>query len=405
MWMTRWPSARAVQALLDTPELPAYVARLDGPALTAHVDAVGLADAAGLLMHASEAQMLAVIDAFLFSSDARPTLEPAAVEAWLSALWDGGEAAVCARFRTLDAPLAHAVLRALVHVFDEATLADLASAERDGRVDKRLESSLVEPMDGYVLVARAGEAGWDLALQTVAALATQDWPLASAVLEACARLDASLLASPDALCSALSDAASCADDLAAAHDARRRQAGYVPVSDARAWLSLAGSAVPPGPVASWPRDPIARLHCRPVGAAERPMTSPDGLRLGGLVPATRGAAVVATSAALAELASAAPAVYAARMGELVFVAGALLAEAVVRSPGAALEHAVATAALGGLWASARDGRPLSATWAACGADVLFRAARHQAALVPTLSALEQAWGALQARPDGLIAPR
>ena len=66
--LVRTHSSKLLQALLDNPELPTFVARLETPTLNKLIEHVGLEDAGPLISYTTDRQLRSILDESLWAS-------------------------------------------------------------------------------------------------------------------------------------------------------------------------------------------------------------------------------------------------------------------------------------------------------------------------------------------------
>lgn len=404
----RRPSSSLLARLVEVPDLVAAVRAMPAPAFAAAIREIGVQDAGPLVAAATPAQLVAAFDEDLFRN-ARPgereSFDADRFVAWLEVMLEAGDEAAAARLAELSEGFVLRGLESLVRVLDHDTLRDrmLAVDEDDAdaadAVEKALESSLVQELDGYLLVSREGK-GWDAALAVILALDRDHRALLERLLDRAARMSAPLLDDLESLAEVLSDAESLAEDVEAEREERRGALGFVEPRAAKAFLALARA-----PLGAAERDALTKAYFRALPpapfVAPEPGEEPAPLPLLG-AGAGAGKRPEPVLAALRQLHAEAPAVFQERMEELTYLANVLVAGASDRDgmrlgAAEAAQAALATVALGAELAA--DGeRTVGALRAALerhGADLLFRrasawlaASGRSAATVTALPELE-----------------
>jgi hypothetical protein len=428
--LARPPSRRLVARLLDEPDLPAAVRRLEPNVFDRLVRHVGLEDAPELLALATPAQLSAVLDADLWQAVAPGGDEAFDAErfaTWLEVLQELGDEAAADKLAEMPEDLLVYALCAQVWVLDEAALLQemvFGDADRSAQalVDKALESSLHAELDEYLLVSRRGT-GWDATLSVLLALADRHNDLLRRVLGRCHAASADTIDDAGGLFDVLTGEEVLAEDAAAAREERRARAGYVAPAAARAFLRLARGTAAGAAAASFARDAIASAYFRDLERTPRKAEGDDDApdadatvpeaRLTSLLaeagvlegePLDRTRALVAAQEdawealrpgdliaaspttrlrqALQQLADRNPSAWAERTRELAFTANVLLAGASQDGeplrPGQAAEAALAICALGLDFLQARAAATPSGAPDAVGllfeapADKLFR---------------------------------
>jgi len=394
--LVRPPTRRLVARLLDEPDLPVAVRRLEPVVFDRLVRHVGLEDAPELLALATPEQLSAVLDADLWQAVAPgrdEAFDPDRFATWLEVLEELGDATAADKLAEMPEDLLVYALSEQVLVLDEAELLQEMVFGEDDRsaqalVDKALESSLHAELDEYLLVSRRAN-GWDATLAVLLALADRHNDLLRRVLNRCHAASGDVIDDAGGLFDVLTGEEMLEEDAAAAREERRARAGYVAPAAARAFLRLARGTSAAAAVASSARDAIAAGYFRDLERAPRGTARDRGpgetgpstpeTRLTRLLveagvfeeePLDRTRALAAADArgelapeapasdspttrlreALRRLADRNPATWAARTRELAFAANVLLAGTSIDGealrPGQAAEAAVAIAALG-----------------------------------------------------------
>ncbi len=416
----RMPTSSLLARMIEVPDFVGMVRAMPTLAFAAAIQHIGVEDAGPLVAVANSAQLVAAFDEDLFRN-ARPgereVFDPDRFAAWLEVILEAGDEAAAARLAELSEDFVLRALGALVRVLDHDALrhrmlsVDEGEADGADAVEKALESSLVQEIDGYLLVSREGR-GWDAALAVILAFDRDHRALLERLLDRAARQSSRLLDDLDALAEILSDAESLAQDVEAEREERRAELGFVEPRAAKAFLTLARD-----PLGSASRDALTKAYFRAltfplsVGpepgqqAVPRPLLGdakeaslPPLLRAGDGEEARPEPMI----AALRRLREDAPSVFHERMDELAYLANVLIAGASGRDGtpfGAAdaAHAALATVALGAELAvdGERTVAALHAVLKRVSADGLFRGASSalaahgwEAAYVTSLSDLE-----------------
>jgi hypothetical protein len=250
---------------VDAPELVHRVRALPPPAFATLVRRIGVEDAGALVALATTDQLVAAFDEDLFAN-ARPgereTFDAGRFATWLEVLLEAGDAVAAARVAELSIDFfIHAVSQLVLVLDHEALLlrmSDGGAAAR--RVDKAVDGSLSEQLDGYLLVARRVD-GWDATLALLLALDRDHRWYLERVLDRCSAVASSYLDDFDALADVLSEDAALADDVEGEREARRAARGFVEPRQAKAFLAHARRPFQPE------RDPITRAYYRELSPA------------------------------------------------------------------------------------------------------------------------------------------
>ena len=254
--------------LIELPDLARTIQALPVQTFAALVREVGVEDAGELIALATTAQLVQAFDEDLFMSDhagERETLDVGRFVVWLEVLLDVGDEAAADRIAELDEDFVAHALSGILLVLDEEALRErLSEIDEDAfnRVDKALQSTLMEDMDGYILVAKRHD-GWDAALTLILALDRNHRALLVRLLERLARVGESSLDDLEELSTVLSEGESLAEDVEAAREERRSQQGHVEAQAARAFLTLARKPIE-HEERSAGHDPLTRAYLRGV---------------------------------------------------------------------------------------------------------------------------------------------
>jgi hypothetical protein len=332
--MTRLAPTRArtlLARVLDTPNLVPALRALPPPVLAAVVSRVGLEDAGELVAIATTEQLTHLFDEDVF--DRNEEIDPDRFAIWLEVLLESGDAFAADRIVRLPEDAVYAAIDSFVLVLD---LDPLGAAIHGGASDlseasELLDSARTEELGGHLLVAKR-EDGWDAMWALLLALDRDHEEFLSRLfgrLCHAAMEDVRELGFSEVLRSAQM----IGEDAAAAREDRRARSGYVSASDARAFLALARS----GDGDPDTRDAIARAWFRRLVPAPVARTAPDLERVlveVGAIDGTRrlpsgsgGEPASRFRAAMLALAEVEPAIHAARLDELAFLANVLAAGA------------------------------------------------------------------------------
>jgi hypothetical protein len=344
------PSARElVTRIIEEPALAQAVQALEPRTLARLIDHVGLEDAGELVALATTAQLAAVFDEDLWRSP-RPgqdeTLDGGRFAVWLEIMLEIGERYAARKLVGLSEDLlAHALsTRVLVVDMDELTL-EMSGRDRDDDdevelLEKALDGTLHLEIDRFRVIARDPD-GWDALAAVLLAVDEEDHGFLVRLLERLAFVAARAAEDSGGLTALLTEDETLAADAAAEREERRSRAGYVPPSQAAAFLKLARVA----PTRNAERDPVTRAYFRELARAPKaaalaetaPVASPliEVLRDAEVLPTPRaqlgGRVDEPTRPAgslrrlLADLAERDPDGYARRTEELAYLANVLVA--------------------------------------------------------------------------------
>jgi hypothetical protein len=270
-------STQLLARILDTPDLATSVQALPAPALTRLIDAVGLEDAGEIIAFASTEQLAEVFDVDLWRSD-RPgddeRFDPDRFLVWLEVMMEAGDSFVAERLASLPEDLVALALHGHVLVLDvDELLVQMRDADQDDAeaVEKALSNCLSEEIDEYQLVARHPE-GWDTVLAAVLALDRDHHAQLGRILERLCAMSDREVDEAGGLFDVLTSAEMLEEDVAAARDERRAEAGHIAPSDARAFLELARQKLDAAPLE---HDAITRAYFRELRGQSRPAPSAE----------------------------------------------------------------------------------------------------------------------------------
>lgn len=407
-------STSLIERLIASPDVVRTVRSLNEQAFSALVRHIGVEDAGEIVAMATTSQLVAAFDEDLFVANApgqREALDRHRFALWLEVLLEAGDEAAARRVTELSEDfVVHALSQMLLVLDQDALFARMAwdDSEAPRLVDKALESSLTESIDGYLLVARVSE-GWDAVMSLILALDRDHRRLLERILDRCANLERDLVYDFEALYDVLSSTEALAEDVEAEREERRFQVGHVEPRGARGFLALA--KIPPEELEYTGRDATTNSYFRTrererkKAAKRRPAVATslqgevaDALaedlpRVLAALESSQGAMAIDESASGGEvnlieclrgLAESEPDVFDQRMEEIAYLANTLLAGADLEGrrmrPAEAGDAALATTALG-LELEARhrghsepSHEDLRAVLRDCPADLLFRRA-------------------------------
>jgi len=377
--MIRVTAHRTSRALLDRileqPQLVEAIQSLDGRTLAALVDRVGLEDAGEIVSLATSEQLERVFDEDLWKCE-----EPGADERfdadrfalWVEVLVEQGSEFAARKFAELDEDLVTLGLCKHLFVIDIEQLAQrMSNANRsfeDDALDKQLESNLYHEFEQYRVISRS-QRGWDAILAVLVQLNTHDFQTLSRLLERCCDISTEYIEDNGGLYQVLTAQEVVESDVAAEREQRREAIGYVSPSAALSFLRLTLSTPLEDLMAQRESDPITRAHFRVFNSESsvaRARSTPNRqalqLRLSGDItepnidrPKARATGEqirgeLVLSRAMGRLRKHVPAMYAARMLELAYLANLLLSGCATRErrlrPVEAAKSALAVSNLG-----------------------------------------------------------
>lgn len=265
-------SEALIVRLLEEPELPAIVRRLEAPALTRLIGKIGLEDAGEWLVLATPKQLEQVLDADVWFAE-RPG-EPERFQArrfalWIEVLTQAGPDQALSRLQAMDETFLAMALAKLTRVFDAdrlqayfAALGDDDESEHEA-FEKALEGLPQEEFEEYLVVAR-DENGWDALVDLLTALHERDFALFSRLMRRCVRATAAAAEDEGSYATLLNADEELIEAAAAEREARREREGYVAPQDAKAFLALVRGARRDAVLGEARLDPVVESYLQPL---------------------------------------------------------------------------------------------------------------------------------------------
>lgn len=407
-------STTLLARLINTPDLVHVIRALPAPTFSTLIRHIGLEDAGEIIALATTNQLVAVFDEDLFINTQpgeREVFDTSRFILWLDVLLEAGESVAACRIAELSEDFVTKAFSSIILVLDhDALRAHMGALGDDAHyVDKIIESTHSEVIDGYLLISRIHD-GWDTVFALILALDRDHRSLLTRILDRCAYIASDCINDPDELFTMLSAEDALTEDVEAEREDRRSKQGYVEPRAARNFLALAQQPLTTDAVSS-ERDPVTCAYLRdfdqPLSATDT--TFADSLNLvkvlssididqlsqpvlppahgNDLAPPENLPALVVAMRLLKERA---PQVFSERMGELAYLVNVIVAGAGTRDkrfrPKEAAEAVLATVGLGAELVIREKGSVSSTTLVrasadelcsalhACHADLLFRMA-------------------------------
>jgi len=286
--------------LLNAPDLPAIVPRLQPEVLHRVIHTYGLEDCTELVALATPAQLARVLDLDLWRAGppgADERFDADRFGVWLAVLLDAGPEVAADKLEGLDLNLVVAGFARHIVVSDHAAVAAYTMLDGTRVPGIPPRGKLVSEIGGYTVESRRASA-WEAIGELLSYLAAEHGALFHRIMRGCVRLSNGAT-EEDAFHSLLHDAEQHVFDLAYERERRRERQGYVTPAQAHAFLQSARALSLDG---DRPRpSPIARAHF--TAAAFEDAAPPieharsdarvefvlDGLREAGALPAPRRA--------------------------------------------------------------------------------------------------------------------
>jgi hypothetical protein len=226
--------------LLNAPDLPAIVPRLQPEVLNRVIQTCGLESCSEVVALATPAQLARVFDLDLWRARAPGADERFDADrfgVWLEVLLDAGPEVAAEKLAGLEVDLVAGGLSQHVLVFDQAAIAPYTTLDGEQMPGRRRKHSHAADVGGYVIEARRMSA-WDATVELLAFLAAEHGSYFHRLMRQCVRLSNGAR-EEDASHALLEDADQHMFDLAGDREGRREQQGYVTGAQAHAFLRSA----------------------------------------------------------------------------------------------------------------------------------------------------------------------
>jgi hypothetical protein len=253
--------------ILDVPHLSQVVPHLQPELLHRVIQSCGLEDCSEIVALATPTQLTRVFDMDLWRAGQPGVDEQFDAErfgVWLEVLVEAGAEVAARKLAEMDAELVIAGLGQHVRVFGPAAARSYTTLDGDEIAGFRgLDAGLSCEVGGYLLVARRSES-WDAIVAVLMALGEEHPDCFHDVIAGCPALSNSR-PEIDGLDELLGEPEQVMFDLAFDRERRREQQGYVTPAQARAFLQMSRQ-VETGPDKPAP-NPVARAYFRSMDEA------------------------------------------------------------------------------------------------------------------------------------------
>ena len=252
--------------LLQTPDLPAIVPRLQPEVLHRVIQACGLEDCGEFVALATPAQITRLLDLDVWRGGGAgrdDILDGDRFGLWIDVLVQCGPAVAAEKLLALDRALVVSGLMEHVIVYDQAVMAGYTTLDGERVPARHVEGPLVGQIGGYVIKAVRTSA-WEAIVELLAFLAAEQPVDFHRVMRGCVRLSHGTR-ELDGLDDLLGAGDQQMFDVAAARETRREQQGYVSPAQAHAFLRAARDVGIDAPQP--PPSAIARAYFRAIESA------------------------------------------------------------------------------------------------------------------------------------------
>jgi hypothetical protein len=284
--------------ILDTPHLARVIPQLRADVLHKVIQRCGLEDCGEIVALATPGQLAQVFDLDLWRSGQPGRDEQFDADrfgVWLEVLMESGAAVAAQTLAEMNVELVTSALAQHARVFDCAAVSPSTPMDGDDAIDVRAPDAGLEcEVGGYLVVANRTDS-WDAIVGVLVSLEAEHHDCFHRVMGGCRSLSNST-PEIDGLDDLLTDPEQAMFDLAFDREQRREKQGYVPPTEARAFLQmsrqlrLGGDTMPPG-------SPGARAYFRAVeSAATDTNDEPGRLPVASGAPSAKDDAVDAVAA-------------------------------------------------------------------------------------------------------------
>ncbi len=238
-----------VDLLLESPGVAAAVQRLEAPVLRRLIDSVGLEDAGDIVALASTEQLAEVFDEDLWQSERAGEEETFSADrftTWLAVMMELGAAHVASRLTAFEEEFVVMALSSLVYVFDLRRL-HLRALDDDDPIDeyldKLLESALSHEFADHLVYAR-DEAAWDNVLDVLLALDAEHEDFLERLMNRLIGITNEMAEESGGMYDLLTAADELHQDVAFEREQRRERKGFVAPRTAAGFLEAIGRQTP-----------------------------------------------------------------------------------------------------------------------------------------------------------------
>lgn len=337
--LVRTQSSKLLKTLLDNPELPTFVKRLEAPTLNKLIERIGVEDAGPLIEFTTDHQLRSILDESLWSSltPGQPEVHrPEEFIRWLYILYEQGEEFLAQRLVGLGLDYVTLNFAQLISVNDQDAILseDYAVLERYAG-----PAAYAEEFEGHFVTALYDEE-WDITRAALAALQAVQPEFLAHVLYRCCQPSVSFLMY----------------DTTGERRDSKENIGYVTPESATAFLKLTRLKSLASLIDGGNYDPVSARYFSQLGAAPKeddyedsdgesaePVHAPDAERLkeleetlveaeivsdgfsGLLLPAPEQDGLLPVKEALDGLQRVDPGLFTKRLSELVYLSNVLIA--------------------------------------------------------------------------------
>ncbi|MGD9210804.1 MAG: DUF6178 family protein [Desulfobacteraceae bacterium] len=262
--------------ILEQPQLPAIIQRLDASMLTKLIHHIGLEDSAEIVSMTTANQLKSVFDEDLWHSEAPGKNEIFNAERfglWLEILLESGPAFAAEKLTEMDEDLIILGLCRLVRVVNFNNLShDINSDQswnRNDMLDEILDCTLSQEFDAYLVVARS-QSRWEAIRTVLTELNELDHTRLKRLLMSCCKISWESMENNSEYYHVFTAEETLEADLAAERDGRRGRKGFVSSTDGAYFLASARRITLKKIVAEKGLEPDARVYLKRVSTETEP---------------------------------------------------------------------------------------------------------------------------------------
>ena len=259
--------------ILDQPELPAIIERLDAGVLTKLIRHVGLEDSAQIVSLITTDQLKRIFDEDLWQSRAPGLAEVFDAERfglWLTIMIETGPAVAAQKVLELDEDLVVLGLCRLIFVMDRFE-------SNDDMIEEQPDSALNQEFDNYLVMSK-NPSSWDAVCALLAELNEIDYEKLCHLLERCRLICQDDIEENNELFQVFTADESLEEYVAADREERRGLKGFVTPTSAAVFLSKARTTSLKALIAAKANDPVTRAYFKTAEAQIEPVS--DGTTTG-----------------------------------------------------------------------------------------------------------------------------
>jgi hypothetical protein len=267
--------------ILEQPQLPAVIQRLDAPVLTKLIRHIGLEDSAEIVSMTTTNQLNLLLDEDLWCSEApgrNELFDADRFGLWLEILLESGSVFAAKKLQAMDEDLVTLGLCRLLRVVNFNDFSHGINSVARGRqkqiLDDVLDGALSQEFGTYLVIAK-NYLRWDAIQTLLVELNELDHAKLTRLLERCSRIFLDDMEVGGEFDNILAAENTLEEDMAAERDERRGRKGYVGATDAAYFLASARVTALKKIIAAKSMERDARVYFRRVSKITEPEESSE----------------------------------------------------------------------------------------------------------------------------------